>query len=119
MSIVDTLLDELRDEEKAKRFWGEGVARIAGEPSLRLVLLQALLGEAATKRDLNDLKTDLYKRIDDLRNELNGKIEDTNKRIDLMNDRMNELRADMRTYFFGFMGGILATIIVTVLLRVL
>ncbi len=46
MSTIDALLDELRDEEKARRFWGgEGVVRIAGgDPSLRLVLLQALLG---------------------------------------------------------------------------
>ena len=127
MSIAKQLLEELEtNEEVRKLFLSKMVVRIAEEPTLRLTLLQSLLTEVATKHDLEATKHDLNKRIDDV----NKRIDDVNKRIDdlrsemnskfdAVNKRIDDLRKDMRAYFFGFMGGILATILTVVITRLI
>jgi hypothetical protein len=36
-----------------------------------------------------------------------------------LNRRIDDVSADMRTYFFGFMGGILATIITVIITKLI
>jgi lipopolysaccharide assembly outer membrane protein LptD (OstA) len=127
VSIAKQLLEELEtNEEVRKLFLSKMVVRIAEEPTLRLTLLQSLLTEVATKHDLEVTKYDLNKGIDDV----NKRIDDVNKRIDdlrsemnskfdAVNKRIDDLRKDMRAYFFGFMGGILATILTVVITRLI
>jgi hypothetical protein len=138
VSIAKQLLEELEtNEEVRKLFLSKMVVRIAEEPTLRLTLLHSLLTEVATKHDLEATKHDLNKRvddlnkriddvnkrIDDLRSEMNSKFDAVNKRIDdlrsEMNSKFDDLKKDMRTHFFGFMGGILATIITVVITKLI
>lgn len=113
MSIAKQLLEELEtNEEVRKLFLSKMVVRIAEEPTLRLTLLHSLLTEVATKHDLEVTKYDVNKRIDDL----NKRIDDLRSE---MNSKFDDLKKDMRTHFFGFMGGILATIITVVITKLI
>src|SRR5579875_464074 len=106
VSVARQLLEELRSDEALRReFVGEVAARLADDPNMRVLLLNSLITEVTTKRDLDLLKADLNKKVDDVSAELNRRIDD--------------VRADMRTYFFGFMGGILATIITVVITKLI
>ena len=99
-------MEELRSDEALRReFVGEVAARLADDPNMRVLLLNSLITEVTTKRDLELLKADLNKKMDDVSAELNRRIDD--------------VRADMRTYFFGFMGGILATIITVIITKLI
>ena len=99
-------MEELRSDEALRReFVGEVAARLADDPNMRVLLLNSLITEVTTKRDLELLKADLNKKMDDVSAELNRRIDDVS--------------ADMRTYFFGFMGGILATIITVIITKLI
>jgi len=132
-------LEELRSDEALRReFVGEVAARLADDPNMRVLLLNSLITEVTTKRDLELLKADLNKKMDDVSAELNRRIDDVsaelnrriddvsaelNRRIDdvsaELNRRIDDVSADMRTYFFGFMGGILATIITVIITKLI
>jgi len=106
VSVARQLLEELRSDEALRReFVGEVAARLADDPNMRVLLLNSLITEVTTKRDLELLKADLNKKMDDVSAELNRRIDDVS--------------ADMRTYFFGFMGGILATIITVIITKLI
>ena len=40
-------------------------------------------------------------------------------KIDALNKRIDDLRNDMRMYFFGFMGGIIFTLITIILTKII
>jgi len=110
-------LEELRSDEALRReFVGEVAARLADDPNMRVLLLNSLITEVTTKRDLELLKADLNKKMDDVSAELNRRIDDVSAEL---NRRIDDVRADMRTYFFGFMGGILATIITVIITKLI
>ena len=103
VSLVRQLIDELKVDSNAQKELAERLAlTISEDTNLRVLLLNALIAEAATKRDIESAKGELKQEISAVRSELKQEI--------------SELRADMRTYFYGFMGGILATILTVVLI---
>jgi len=113
MSITKQLLDEIRNSKALRReLVSEIATRLTQDPSIRVLILNSLISEVATKRDLEVVKTDVNKRIDDLNRRIDDASSGVNKRID-------DLRADMRTYFFSLMGGILATIITVVITKLI
>jgi uncharacterized protein involved in exopolysaccharide biosynthesis len=76
MSLAEKLLEELRSNEKVREeflaFVAEGVAR---DRKARLVMLQGLLREAATKSDVENAKNELRTEIDNVRTELKAEID--------------------------------------------
>jgi len=65
-----------------------------------------------TKNQVQLLKGDMIKYVD-------SKFDSFDKRMNDLNNRIDEVRYDMRTYFFGFLGGIVATLITIILTKFL
>uniref|UniRef100_A0A7J2U725 DUF1640 domain-containing protein n=1 Tax=Ignisphaera aggregans TaxID=334771 RepID=A0A7J2U725_9CREN len=76
MSLAEKLLEELKSDEKVREeflsFIAEGVAR---DRRARLVMLQELLREVATKSDVESTRNELRAEIEALRKELRAEIE--------------------------------------------
>jgi uncharacterized protein involved in exopolysaccharide biosynthesis len=76
VSLAEKLLEELRSSERVREeflsFIAEGVAR---DRRARLVLLQGLLREVATKSDVESTRNELRAEIEALRKELRAEIE--------------------------------------------
>jgi chromosome segregation ATPase len=76
VSLAEKLLEELKSSERVREeflaFVAEGVAR---DRRARLVLLQGLLREAATKSDVESAKAELRVEIDKVRTELKAEID--------------------------------------------
>jgi chromosome segregation ATPase len=76
VSLAEKLLEELRSNEKVREeflaFVAEGVAR---DRKARLVMLQGLIREAATKSDVENAKNELKAEIDKVRTELKAEID--------------------------------------------
>ena len=76
MSLAEKLLEELKSDEKVREeflsFIAEGVAR---DRRARLVMLQGLLREVATKSDVESTRNELRAEIEALRKELRAEIE--------------------------------------------
>jgi len=76
VSLAEKLLEELRSNEKVREeflaFVAEGVAR---DRKARLVMLQGLIKEAATKSDVESAKNELKAEIDKVRTELKAEID--------------------------------------------
>jgi chromosome segregation ATPase len=76
VSLAEKLLEELKSDEKLREeflaFVAEGVAR---NRRARLVMLQGLIREAATKSDVESAKNELRAEIEALRSEFRAEIE--------------------------------------------
>jgi len=76
VSLAEKLLEELKSDEKLREeflaFVAEGVAR---NRRARLVMLQGLIREAATKSDVESAKNELRAEIEALRKEFRAEIE--------------------------------------------
>jgi len=76
MSLAEKILEELRSNEKVREeflaFVAEGVAR---DRKARLVMLQGLIREAATKSDVESAKNEIRAEIDKVRTELKAEID--------------------------------------------
>jgi len=76
VSLAEKLLEELKSDEKLREeflaFVAEGVAR---NRRARLVMLQELIREAATKSDVESAKNELRAEIEALRKEFRAEIE--------------------------------------------
>jgi DNA anti-recombination protein RmuC len=177
--VTRELLDEISKDEK---LYDELVRKIAvgiaRNDEVRALVLNSIIRDIATKKDIEDLRNSTRQEIeelksymkqelgelrDELRKEIGGlrnsmrtenegvsseltkeirglkeetkreiekevgglkayvdaKFESVEKRIDNVNERIDDLRSDMRMYFFGFMGGIVATLITIILTKLL
>jgi chromosome segregation ATPase len=76
VSLAEKLLEELRSNERVREeflaFVAEGVAR---DRKARLVMLQGLIREAATKSDVESAKNEIRVEIDKVRTELKAEID--------------------------------------------
>jgi chromosome segregation ATPase len=76
VSLAEKLLEELKSDEKLREeflaFVAEGVAR---DRRARLVMLQGLIREAATKSDVESARNELRAEIEALRKEFRAEIE--------------------------------------------
>ena len=91
MSLAEKLLEELKSSERLREeflaFVAEGVAK---DKRARLVLLQGLLREVATKSDVEKAKAELKAEIDKTRSELREEI--------------NRVRSELKNRWFKFEG---------------
>ncbi len=107
MTIASRLIDELRREpEKARSLAKLLAAEIAGDEQLRGMLLEAMLREVATRRDLAELKADLETRLDHLEDLLEKTRAELNSRIDAVNQRIDS----MMRWMIGLLVTIWATL---------
>ena len=68
MSVIDQLLEDMdRHPEKRKRLARTLALDIATEETLRLLLLEGLLRDVSTKRDLRGVEERLQKQIEELK----------------------------------------------------
>jgi len=68
MSVIDQLLEDMdRHPEKRKRLARTLALDIATEETLRLLLLEGLLRDVSTKRDLREVEERLQKQIEELK----------------------------------------------------
>jgi len=76
VSLAEKLLEELKSDEKLREeflaFVAEGVAR---NRRARLVMLQGLIREAATKSDVESAKNELRAEIEALRSEFRADVD--------------------------------------------
>ena len=71
MSVIDQLLEDMdRHPEKRKRLARTLALDIATEETLRLLLLEGLLRDVATKQDLREVEERLQKQIEELRKDI-------------------------------------------------
>lgn len=71
MSIIDRLLEDMdKYPEKRKRLARTLALDIATEETLRLLLLESLLRDVSTKRDLREVEERLQKQMEELRRDL-------------------------------------------------
>jgi predicted RNase H-like nuclease (RuvC/YqgF family) len=92
VSLAEKLLEELKSDEKLREeflaFVAEGVAR---NRRARLVMLQGLLREAATKSDVESAKNELRAEIEALRKEFREEIRRLEARIESLEARISSL----------------------------
>lgn len=104
-SIIDQLLEDMdRHPEKRKRLARTLALDIATEETLRLLLLEGLLRDVATKQDLREVEERLQKQIEGLRKD----IRKLDERVDRLNQRIDGL--------VKWMVGLLASIWLTLVI---
>jgi uncharacterized protein involved in exopolysaccharide biosynthesis len=97
--LAEKILEELKSDEKLREeflaFVAEGVAR---DRRARLVMLQGLLKEVATKSDVESTRNELRAEIDKVRTELKAEIEALRKEFRADVDALRkEFRAEIET----------------------
>jgi hypothetical protein len=118
------MLEEFdKDENAYKEFVKRIAVGIAQDDEIKILVLNSVIKDVATKNDIDNvrkeadnLRKELKADINSLENELKGYVD---AKIDALNKRIDDLRNDMRMYFFGFMGGIIATLITIILTKII
>lgn len=110
MSITADKIVELfeRDVRARKRF----AELLVVEPDLRLLIINAVLRDVATRRDIEELRKEMKRDIAELKRSLEVKIEREIDRLEREIDRLFKL-------VIVSVLGILASIITTILVRIL
>ncbi|AEM39002.1 hypothetical protein Pyrfu_1137 [Pyrolobus fumarii 1A] len=109
--IVDRLVEELRaNPEKRAKLARLLALDIAAEESLRTLLLEALLREAVTKRDLKELEDRMEKRLDGIER----RIDSVERRIKKLEEKISSVEERIVS-IFKWMIGLLVTIWLTLL----
>nr|MDO8044775.1 hypothetical protein [Candidatus Baldrarchaeota archaeon] len=69
MSLAEKLIKEFEENVKLRKRLAE---LLVSEPDIRLVLINAVISDVATKKDLSELRNELKSEINGLRGEING-----------------------------------------------
>jgi len=97
VSLAEKLLEELKSDEKLREeflaFVAEGVAR---DRRARLVMLQGLIREVATKSDVESAKAELRAEIEALRKEFRADVDALRKEF---RAEIEALRSEVREEF--------------------
>jgi chromosome segregation ATPase len=97
VSLAEKLLEELKSDEKLREeflaFVAEGVAR---DRRARLVMLQGLIREVATKSDVESAKNELRAEIEALRKEFRADVDALRKEF---RAEIEALRSEVREEF--------------------
>ena len=70
-SLGERVLDEIEADKRLKRRLAE---LIVTEPDIRLVLINAVLADVATKEDIKELRNELRSEISELRSEIHSNL---------------------------------------------
>lgn len=68
MSIAEKVIEEFEKDIRLRKKFAE---LFITEPDVRLVLINAVIAEVATKRDINELRSEFRNEINQLRSEIN------------------------------------------------
>ncbi|BES80459.1 hypothetical protein [Pyrodictium abyssi] len=114
-SLASKLLREARERPEEWRRLAERIAAdIAGDERLRLALLNAVLRETATRRDIAELRAEIDREIDLLRGDfekLRGEVEGLRREL---REEMKELRS-LYKWIIGLLVALMASLIGLVL----
>jgi polyhydroxyalkanoate synthesis regulator phasin len=124
VSLAEKLLEELKSDERVREeflaFVAEGVAR---DRRARLVMLQGLLREVATKSDVESTRNELRAEIEALRSEFREEVRSLEARISSLEQRVARLEGSINLFiklFIAFNLPLLVSVIaalVALLLR--
>lgn len=88
MPVVEELIRALEEDERARKRLAKLLAsEVASEADLRLVLINAVLRDVATKADLRELEARLTSRIDGLEkrvSQMDRRLSGVEGRLDLL-----------------------------------
>jgi len=116
VSLARQLLEEFsKDNEAYQEFIRRISVGIAQDDKVRLLILDSVIKEVATKSDIDALRKEMRDTEQGIKTELKSYVD---VKFESVNKRIETIREDMRTYFFGFLGGILATLIAIILTKV-
>jgi len=89
MSLAEKLIKEFEENVKLRKRLAE---LLVSEPDVRLALINAVIADVATKKDLNELRNELREEISKVREELRGEIGGLRGEISKVRE---ELRGEM------------------------
>ena len=69
MSLAEKLIKEFEENVKLRKRLAE---LLVSEPDVRLVLINAVIADVATKRDIENLRNELRREINELRREVHS-----------------------------------------------
>jgi len=96
MSLAEKLIKEFEENVKLRKRLAE---LLVSEPDVRLALINAVIADVATKKDLNELRNELRGEISKVREELRGEIsrvrEELRGEIGELRGEMNGLRGEI------------------------
>ena len=69
MSLAERLIKEFEENVKLRKRLAE---LLVSEPDVRLVLINAVISDVATKKDLSELRSELKSEISELRGEVHS-----------------------------------------------
>ena len=69
MSLAEKLIKEFEENVKLRKRLAE---LLVSEPDIRLVLINAVISDVATKKDLSELRSELKSKIGELRGEVHS-----------------------------------------------
>ena len=121
---AEQIVDMFEKDAKARR---RLALVLISDPEVRLAIINATYREVATKQDLEKLGDEIKREIETLRNELKSEIEALRNELKSdINGLRGEMRSEMRVEIdrlyrlvFTSLIGIMLSIVVTVLVRVL
>ena len=100
MSLAEKLIKEFEENVKLRKRLAE---LLVSEPDVRLALINAVIADVATKKDLNELRNELKGEISKVREELKGEISrvreefrgEINRVREELKGEIGELRGEM------------------------
>ena len=89
MSLAEKLIKEFEENVKLRKRLAE---LLVSEPDVRLVLINAVIADVATKKDLSELRNELKNEISQLRNDVKSEVNG-------LRGEINELRREIHSNF--------------------
>ena len=101
MSLAEKLIKEFEENVKLRKRLAE---LLVSEPDVRLVLINAVISDVATKKDLSELRSELKSEINGLRGEINGLRREINGLRSELKSEISELREEVHSNFRWIVG---------------
>ena len=116
MSLAEKLIKEFEENVKLRKRLAE---LLVSEPDVRLVLINAVISDVATKKDLSELRNEVKSEINGLRGEINGLRREINGLRSELKSEISELRGEVHSNFRWTVGLIVTVWGATVILILL
>ncbi|MGB9728593.1 MAG: hypothetical protein ACP5GU_02260 [Thermoprotei archaeon] len=117
--ITEKVLEELEADVRLRKRLAE---LLITEPDIRLALINAIIADVATKKDINELRTELKNEISDVRKELSELRKELKNEISELRGEVNQLRGEMHSNFRWIIGVVLTVwgaTVIPILLRLI
>jgi len=103
--IVELFEQDFEQDARARKRLAE---LLVSEPDIRLAIVNAVLGEVATKRDLerlaSELRSEFRSEIESLRSEFRAEIRDLRDRLTSLGERVSRLEGRVDLLIKAFLG---------------